>query len=118
VFSHSTYSPSGDFDTHDSVVPAIPGNSVGNRYLKTPSVLLSYFTECLHMVQNEVITRRVSETEKYRIARLANQIKCSSLLFGQRPFTETSVCEEAIHLFGRRFGLFVEYVVNVPRLNR
>lgn len=74
VFSHSMYSPSGVVGAQDSSIYTKPGNSAGNRYPKTPSVLSSYFTEFLHMIENEVIPRRVSETRKCHMTRLANRV--------------------------------------------
>jgi hypothetical protein len=118
VFSHSTYSPSGVVDTHDSVVSAMPGISVGNRYPKTLSVLLSYFTECFQMIQNEVITRRVSETEKYRMARLLNQRNVFHFAFWPKSFYRNCCVRRSNPLVRPKFGLFVEYVVNVPRLEQ
>lgn len=114
MFSHSTYPPSGVVGAQDSSIYTMPENSAGNRYPKTPSILSSYFTEFLHMIQNEVIPRRVSETRKYHMTRLANKVNVT-VRFLAKIVLPKLLCAKEQSACPAEDGRFVEYVVNVQK---
>jgi hypothetical protein len=101
------------------------GNNAGNHFLKVLPVLLSHCSECLKVIQNQTLSKRVPVTCEKVTREQSRQAQWMFqhlyLFLGQKLLLPKVLCKKVklsrnISLSGQRFCLFDKHdAVNIPK---